>query len=176
MHPQRRAPTSRRLLGTPGVGVGKGPAGRPEDVPDLEIFERPRFDDREGGWIELVRAGGGWLGHIGTPYVELVRIGSSVAVSGDGMAGAISSPTLCVRCWRRRASLAPVVVARGCLTGGDRIFEGGPGQIQPVEACDSTSSANSSEGFFQLRILRGWSLISEATIASSRYRRRLSHL
>ena len=31
-----------------GVGVGKGPAGRPEDVPDLEILERPRFDDREG--------------------------------------------------------------------------------------------------------------------------------
>jgi hypothetical protein len=44
-----------------GVGVGKGPAGRPEDVPDLEILERPRFDDREGGWIELVWAGGGWL-------------------------------------------------------------------------------------------------------------------
>jgi hypothetical protein len=36
-----------------GVGVCKGPAGRPEDVPDLEILERPRFDDREGGLIEL---------------------------------------------------------------------------------------------------------------------------
>jgi hypothetical protein len=38
-----------------GVGVGQGPAGRPEDVPDLEILERLRFDDREGGRIELVR-------------------------------------------------------------------------------------------------------------------------
>jgi hypothetical protein len=37
-------------------------------------------------------------------------------------------------------------------------------QIQPVEACVSMSSANSSEGFFQLWILRGRSLISEATI------------
>ncbi len=39
------------------------------------------------------------------------------------------------------------------------------GQIQPVEACASTSSVNSSEGFFQLWILRGRSLISEATMA-----------
>ena len=38
-------------------------------------------------------------------------------------------------------------------------------QIQPVEAFASTSSVNSSEGFFQLCILRGRSLISEATIA-----------
>ena len=46
-----------------GVGVGQRPAGRPEDVPDLEVLERSRFDDREGSRIELVRAGGGWLGH-----------------------------------------------------------------------------------------------------------------
>jgi hypothetical protein len=39
------------------------------------------------------------------------------------------------------------------------------GQIQPVEASDSTSSANISEGFFQSKILRGRSLISAATIA-----------
>ena len=39
------------------------------------------------------------------------------------------------------------------------------GQIQPVEACDSTSSANNSEGFFQFNILRGRSLISQATMA-----------
>ena len=39
------------------------------------------------------------------------------------------------------------------------------GQIQPVEACDSTSSVNSSEGFFQFNILRGRSLISQATMA-----------
>jgi hypothetical protein len=39
------------------------------------------------------------------------------------------------------------------------------GQIQPVEARGSTSSVNNSEGFFQLWILRGRSLISEATIA-----------
>jgi hypothetical protein len=39
------------------------------------------------------------------------------------------------------------------------------GQVQPVEACASTSSANSSEGFFHLCILRGRLLISEATIA-----------
>jgi hypothetical protein len=38
-------------------------------------------------------------------------------------------------------------------------------QIQPVEACDSTSSVNNSEGFFQLWILQGRSLMSEATIA-----------
>src|SRR4051794_35756642 len=38
-------------------------------------------------------------------------------------------------------------------------------QIQTVEAFASTSSANISEGFFQLWILRGRSLISEATIA-----------
>ncbi|MBV8996083.1 MAG: hypothetical protein JO287_20825, partial [Pseudonocardiales bacterium] len=42
---------------------------------------------------------------------------------------------------------------------------GGWGQIQAVEAFDSTSSANISEGFFQSWILRGRSLISEATIA-----------
>jgi hypothetical protein len=28
-----------------------------------DFLERLRFDDREGGRIELVRAGGGWLGH-----------------------------------------------------------------------------------------------------------------
>src|SRR5919112_6794006 len=39
------------------------------------------------------------------------------------------------------------------------------GQIQPVEAFASTSSVNNSEGFFQLWILRGRSLISQATIA-----------
>src|SRR6187200_2174035 len=38
-------------------------------------------------------------------------------------------------------------------------------QIQPVEAFNSTSSVNNSEGFFQLCILRGRSLISQATIA-----------
>lgn len=36
---------------------------------------------------------------------------------------------------------------------------------QPVEACDSTSSVNNSEGFFQLWILRARLLISEATMA-----------
>jgi hypothetical protein len=44
-------------------------------------------------------------------------------------------------------------------------YTGKTGQIQPVEAFASTSSENSSEGFFQLCILRGRSLISEATIA-----------
>src|ERR687889_639724 len=39
------------------------------------------------------------------------------------------------------------------------------GQIQTVEAFDSTSSVNNSEGFFQSWILRGRSLISQATIA-----------
>jgi hypothetical protein len=39
------------------------------------------------------------------------------------------------------------------------------GQIQPVEAFASTSSVNNSEGFIQLWILRGRSLISEATVA-----------
>ncbi|MEV0212186.1 hypothetical protein, partial [Micromonospora sp. NPDC050695] len=38
-------------------------------------------------------------------------------------------------------------------------------QVQTVEAFVSTSSAKISEGFFQLWILRGRSLISEATIA-----------
>ncbi|MEV0217757.1 hypothetical protein, partial [Micromonospora sp. NPDC050695] len=38
-------------------------------------------------------------------------------------------------------------------------------QVQTVEAFISTSSAKISEGFFQLWILRGRSLISEATIA-----------
>lgn len=38
-------------------------------------------------------------------------------------------------------------------------------QIQTVEACDSTSSVNTSEGFFQFSILRGLSFISLATIA-----------
>ena len=38
-------------------------------------------------------------------------------------------------------------------------------RIQPVEACDSTSSVRISEGFFQSWILRGRSLISEATAA-----------
>ena len=47
------------ILERRGVGVGLGPAGRPEDVADLEILERPRLDDRECRWIELVRAGGG---------------------------------------------------------------------------------------------------------------------
>lgn len=38
-------------------------------------------------------------------------------------------------------------------------------RIQAVEASDSTSSANISEGFFQLWILRGRSLMSQATMA-----------
>ncbi|OLM28751.1 hypothetical protein Ae717Ps2_6070c [Pseudonocardia sp. Ae717_Ps2] len=40
-----------------------------------------------------------------------------------------------------------------------------PRRIQAVEASSSTSSANISEGFFQLWILRGRSLMSQATIA-----------
>ncbi len=44
-------------------------------------------------------------------------------------------------------------------------FFGTARQIQSVEAFASTSSANISEGFFQSWILRGRSLISEATIA-----------
>jgi hypothetical protein len=63
-----------------GVGVSKGPTGRPEDVPDPEILERPRFNDGESAWIELVHAGSGWLGHCRTPWIEVVRIGLSVAV------------------------------------------------------------------------------------------------
>ncbi len=39
------------------------------------------------------------------------------------------------------------------------------GRIQAVEASASTSSMNNSEGFFQLWILRGRSLMSQATIA-----------
>jgi len=38
-------------------------------------------------------------------------------------------------------------------------------RIQAVEASASTSSMNNSEGFFQLWILRGRSLMSQATIA-----------
>ena len=38
-------------------------------------------------------------------------------------------------------------------------------RIQAVEAFASTSSVNNSEGFFQLCILRGRSLMSQATIA-----------
>ena len=44
-------------------------------------------------------------------------------------------------------------------------YEGTARRIQPVEACDSTSSVRISEGFFQSWILRGRSLISEATAA-----------
>jgi hypothetical protein len=44
------------------VGVDKGPARCPEDVSDLEILERPRFNDPESGCIELVRAeAASWL-------------------------------------------------------------------------------------------------------------------
>ena len=43
--------------------------------------------------------------------------------------------------------------------------QGSPGRIQAVEAFASTSSVNNSEGFFQLCILRGRSLMSQATIA-----------
>ncbi len=38
-------------------------------------------------------------------------------------------------------------------------------RIQAVEASASTSSMNNSEGFFRLWILRGRSLMSQATIA-----------
>ncbi len=44
-------------------------------------------------------------------------------------------------------------------------FRGNAGRIQAVEASASTSSMNNSEGFFQLWILRGRSLMSQATIA-----------
>jgi len=57
-----RVVVGRDRLERRGVGVGQGPTGRPEDVPDLEILERLRFDDHERRRIELVRAGG-WLGH-----------------------------------------------------------------------------------------------------------------
>ena len=55
-----------------------------------------------------------------------------------------------------------VVTLLGAMVDG-RHLRGG--RIQPVEAFASTSSANTSEGFFQWWILRGRSLISEATIA-----------
>jgi hypothetical protein len=48
---------------------------------DLEILERPRFDDREGGWIELVQAGVGWRAHSGYSLRRACtdRVGEPVA-------------------------------------------------------------------------------------------------
>jgi len=65
------------------------------------------------------------------------------------------------------------VAALACLDPAQRGLEHGPilalatsgRRIQAVEAFASTSSVNNSEGFFQLCILRGRSLMSQATIA-----------
>ena len=47
------------------VGVGQGPAGRPEDVPQLEILDVLRLDDGKGAWVKVVGFGNGGLSRSG---------------------------------------------------------------------------------------------------------------